>query len=160
MSIVYVCHSLSFARYQRKPQIVSLCLWCGSYGSHNNIKGNLKYIVLPLSLRTIGHTLEYAPFLLWLRFWVGLCVNIIRNVAVIVAITILDTWSLALIYECWVDLLIFCVSWISKNLIDLKSWSTATLMALAPWNQRINLMTLLRLRSTCKCSVHALQFTL
>jgi len=78
--MLYVCHSLSFAQYQVKPQIVSLCLCYGRYGSNNNTKGNVKYIVLPLSLRTIAYIIEYAPFKLWLSFRVGLFVNIIWTV--------------------------------------------------------------------------------
>jgi len=54
-------------------------LWYGRYGNHNNIKGNLKYIVLPLSLRTVANTLGYASFTLWLSFSVDLFVNIIRT---------------------------------------------------------------------------------
>jgi len=78
MSMVYVCHSLSFARYQGILQIVSLCLWYGRYGNHNNIKGNLKYIALSLYLKTITHT-GICPFVLWLSFSIDLSVNIIRT---------------------------------------------------------------------------------
>jgi len=42
-------------------------------------KKDLKYIVLPLSLRIIALTLEYAHFLLSLSFRVGLFANIIRT---------------------------------------------------------------------------------
>ena len=37
-------------------------------------------MVLPLSIKTIAHTLGYAPFTLWLSFSIDLFVNIIRTV--------------------------------------------------------------------------------
>jgi len=41
---------------------VLLCLWHGRYGSHNNTKGNLKYIILPFLLELL-HTHWDMPLL-------------------------------------------------------------------------------------------------
>jgi len=82
-------------------------LWLG-YGSYDDMKGYLQYVVSPLSLRTIAHTLEHVPFRLWFSFGIGPFVKMVgtletewvfKTLAKIVAVVIPYTWSTSLIYK-------------------------------------------------------------